>query len=88
MSSVPYFRRAIELDPTFAMAYNRLGGTYFDTMQFDLGVEMFRKAFALRERVSQRERYYIESRYYHFVAADLDKETPILRTTIQIWRRF
>ena len=73
MESVPFFERAIELDPTFAMAYNRLGGIYFDNMQFDLASEMFRKAFALRERVSQRERYYIESRVYHFVDGDLDK---------------
>jgi tetratricopeptide (TPR) repeat protein len=71
--SLPYFQRAIELDPAFAMAYNRLGGAYYDLMQFDLAAEMFRKAYALRDRVSQRERYYIESRYHQFVAADLDK---------------
>lgn len=83
VESVPYFQRAIELDPTFAMAYNRLGGVYFDAMQFEIAAGMFRKAFALRERVSQRERYYIESRYYHFVVADLDKAL----TVYEDWRR-
>ena len=81
--SIPYFQRAIELDPTFAMAYNRLGGVYFDALQFDQAASMFRKAFALRERVSQRERYYIESRYYHFVVADLEKSLAVYED----WRR-
>jgi len=72
-ASLPYFQRAIELDPSFAMAYSGLGGAYYDMMQFDLAQEMYRKAYALRSRVSQRERYYIESRYQHFVAADLEK---------------
>jgi Tfp pilus assembly protein PilF len=83
VASIPYFQRAIELDPTFAMAYNRLGGLYFDAMQFDLAAAMFRKAFALRQRVSQRERYYIDSRYYHFVVGDLDKALAVYED----WRR-
>jgi tetratricopeptide (TPR) repeat protein len=83
MASIPYFQRAIELDPTFAMAYNRLGGVYFDAMQFDLAAAKFRKAFALREHVSQRERYYIESRYYHFVTGELDKTLAVYED----WRR-
>jgi tetratricopeptide (TPR) repeat protein len=83
MESIPYFQRAIELDPTFAMAYNRLGGVYFDAMQFDLAAAKFRKAFALREQVSQRERYYIESRYYHFVTGELDKALAVYED----WRR-
>jgi hypothetical protein len=62
--------------------FNRLGGVYCDAMQFDLPA-MFRKAFALRERVSQRERYYIESRYDHRVIADLDKTLAVYRD----WRR-
>jgi tetratricopeptide (TPR) repeat protein len=83
VESIPYFQRAIELDPTFAMGYNRLGGVYYDAMQFDLAAAMFRKAFALREHVSQRERYYIEARYYHFVVADLDKTLAVYED----WRR-
>jgi tetratricopeptide (TPR) repeat protein len=83
VESVPYFQRAIELDPTFAMAYNRLGVVYFDVMQLDLAAAKFRKAFALREHVSQRERYYIESRYYHFVTGELDKALAVYED----WRR-
>jgi tetratricopeptide (TPR) repeat protein len=46
-------------------------------MQFDLAAQMCRKAYALRDRVSQRERYYVESRYYHFVTADQEKALHI-----------
>jgi tetratricopeptide (TPR) repeat protein len=77
LESIPYFQRALELDPTFAMAYNRLGGVYFDALEFDLAAAKFRKAFALREHVSQRERYFIESRYYHFVTGELDKALAV-----------
>ncbi|MGA3129077.1 MAG: tetratricopeptide repeat protein [Candidatus Korobacteraceae bacterium] len=75
--SVPYFQKAVELDPTFAMAYNRLGVVYFDSMQFDAANQMFRKAFDLREGVSPHERFYIESRYYHFVTADMEKALAV-----------
>ena len=72
-ASVPYFPHAIELDTTFAMAYNRLGTVYFDSKKFELAAAMFRKAYALCEYISQLERYYIESRYYDFATAELDK---------------
>jgi len=81
--SVSYFQRALELDPDFAMAYAQLGGAYFDLMKPDLAEANIRKAFALREHVSQRERYYIDSRYYHFVTAEQDKAL----TVYEDWRR-
>ncbi len=82
-ASIPFFLRAIELDPEFAMAYSQLGGACFDSMKPDLAKENFRKAFSLRDRVSLRERYYIESRYYHFVTAELDKALVVY----QAWNR-
>ena len=81
--SVPYFERAIQLDPTFAMAYDRLGVVCYDTMKFSSAAQNFRKAFALREHVSQRERFYIESRYYHFVTGELEKTLRVY----QQWER-
>lgn len=81
--SAPYFERAIQLDPTFAMAYDRLGVACYDAMKFTSAAENFRKAFALREHVSQRERFYIESRYYHFVTGELEKTLGVY----QQWER-
>jgi tetratricopeptide (TPR) repeat protein len=81
--SAPYFQRAIELDPTFAMAYDRLGVVWWDTLKFSSAAENFRKSFALREHVSQRERFHIEARYYHFVTGELEKTLGVY----QQWER-
>jgi len=81
--SVAYFQRSIELDPTFAMAYDRLGVVWYDAMKFSSAADHFRKAFALRDRVSQRERFQIESRYYHFVTGELEKTLGVY----QQWER-
>lgn len=72
-SSVPYFERAIRIDPDFAMAYAALGNAYSNLNEPGLASSNITHAYALREHVSQRERFYIESHYYQFVTGDLDK---------------
>jgi eukaryotic-like serine/threonine-protein kinase len=62
--SVPFFRRAIELDPNFALAYARLGTVYNNLGQADEGRKMTARAYELRDKVSEQERLYIEARYY------------------------
>jgi eukaryotic-like serine/threonine-protein kinase len=64
MAAVPFFKRAIELDPNFAMAYARLGTIYSNWGQLDEQEEYQRKAFELKDRTSERERLYITSHYY------------------------
>ena len=59
--AVPIFKRAISLDPNFAMGYASLATCYFTMGNANAMEENARKAFELRERVSQREKYYIES---------------------------
>jgi len=72
-AALPLFQRAIRLDPNFAMAYSFLGVDYFQTGETSLGVANMRKAYELRDRVSERERLGIESVYYYFVLADLGR---------------
>ena len=62
--SIPLFQHAIELDPNFALAYARQGANYGDLWEEELSVEFARKAFDLRERVSEREKFYIAGHYY------------------------
>ena len=62
--SVPFFRRAIELDPNFALAYARLGTVYSNLGQIKEAKEMTTRAYELRDKVSEQERLYIEARYY------------------------
>lgn len=71
--SVPFFRRAIELDPEFALAYARLGTVYNNLGQSDEAKKMTTRAYELRQRVSEAERLYIEARYFSVVDVDTQK---------------
>ena len=73
VTSLPFFQRAVELDPKFAMAYVRLGTAYAYLNQPILSPENARKAYELRTKVSERERLYIEEEYYRFVTWDQEK---------------
>ena len=72
--SIAHHKRAVELDPNFALAYAALGGLYASTyFEPGLAAEYLRKAYELRDRVSEAERLDIASNYYTFVTGELDK---------------
>jgi serine/threonine protein kinase len=60
---VSFYQEAIRLDPSFAMGYARLGVAYGNQGALAKAVEYLKKAYDLRERVTERERMYIESQY-------------------------
>ena len=72
-SAIPYFKRAIELDPNFALAYASLGTSYANLRESDLAKENYQKAYDLRSRVSAREQFQISAYYYNDVTGELDK---------------
>jgi predicted Zn-dependent protease len=72
-AAVPFFQKAVELDPDFAMAYARLGMSYRNYGEGELGIENAQKAYLLRGRASQLERFYIESHYYHIGLGNYQK---------------
>jgi serine/threonine protein kinase len=72
-AAIPYGKRAIELDPNFAVAYASVGGDYSNLNQPSLARENFRKAYELRDRATQRERFLIEASYYNYVTGEVDK---------------
>jgi serine/threonine protein kinase/Flp pilus assembly protein TadD len=72
-SAIGFFEQAIRLDPNFASAYLALGIAYSNQGEFNLASENIRRAFALRERVSTKERLGIESNYYGTVTGNLEK---------------
>ena len=86
-AAVPLFRQAIDLDPNFAMAYASLGTSYNNLGESTLAAENTKKSFGLREKVSERERVYIESHYYHFVTADLEKAREVYDFWSQVYPR-
>jgi eukaryotic-like serine/threonine-protein kinase len=86
-AAVPLFQRAIQLDPNFAMAYASLGTTYFNLGEDRLGADNTKKAYELRERLSQRERFYIEAHYYDQVTGDLEKARQVYELWAQTFPR-
>jgi tetratricopeptide (TPR) repeat protein len=84
-SSILLFQRAIELDPNFAMAYSRLGVTYFGVGQPTRARDYSAKAFQLRGRVTEHERLYIESHYYHFATGQLEKAAQVYEQWKQLY---
>jgi tetratricopeptide (TPR) repeat protein len=83
LASIPFYKHAIELDPNFAVAYARLGQVYDNGSEQNLGVANLRKAFELRDRASEIEKFYISSHYYAIVTGEMDKEIE----TYQLWQR-
>jgi tetratricopeptide (TPR) repeat protein len=79
LEAVPHLKRAIDLDPTFAMAHAQLSGVYANTGQSALAPAYSRRAFELRDRVSQRERFYISWRYYRDAAQDWNEALELAR---------
>jgi serine/threonine protein kinase/Flp pilus assembly protein TadD len=71
--AVSFYQRAIALDPNFAMAYAALGACYYNLGETSLAAQNTTRSYELRERVSEAERFGIESRYQHFVTRDLEK---------------
>ena len=80
LEAIPHLKRAIELDPNFALAQAQLSGTYANTGQAALAPEWSRKAFELRDRVSERERYLISWRYYRDATQAWDRALELARS--------
>ncbi len=82
-AAMPLLQHAIQLDPNFAMAYAMLGTTCHNIGEKKLAAQNTRKAYELRGRVSEWEKFYIESHYYDFVTGDLEKA----RQTYELWQQ-
>jgi serine/threonine protein kinase/tetratricopeptide (TPR) repeat protein len=86
-AALPFYKRAVDLDPNFAMAYAGMGTVYFVLNEGGRGAEYIRKAYDLREKASERERFWIEGDYYMFATGELEKAAPILELWQQTYPR-
>ena len=71
--AIPLYKIAIDLDPNFAIPYARLGAIYGDLSERALAVQYMKQAFERRERVSEREKFYIAAHYYQDATREDDK---------------
>jgi eukaryotic-like serine/threonine-protein kinase len=86
-AAVPYYKHAVELDPNFAGAYAVLAVRYGNLGQASLGIANSQKAYELRDRVSQREKYYISAQYYTYVTGEAEKAIEQYELWIQNYPR-
>jgi len=82
-AALPFYKRAVELDPNFAMAYAAMSSGYFNLNEVGRGAENARKAYELREKVSERERFTIEGMYYLDATGELEKGAE----TYELWQQ-
>ncbi len=83
---IALYKRATELDPNFALAYNGLGVVYMNIGQAEPSVENAEKAYKLRDRVSERERLAITS-FYYLIGGEVEKAIETYRLTVQTYPR-
>ena len=86
-ASVPHFQRAISLDSNFAMAYAVLGSVYSTLGEASDAAENIAKAYELRDRVSEREKFYVDSHYQFDVPGNLEKARQVLEMWAQTYPR-
>jgi tetratricopeptide (TPR) repeat protein len=82
-AALPFFKRAVDLDPNFAMAYRYISTVYANLSELGRGAENARKAYELREKVSERERFAIETFYYFKATGELEKAAQ----TCELWQQ-
>jgi tetratricopeptide (TPR) repeat protein/predicted Ser/Thr protein kinase len=81
--ALPFYKRAVELDPNFATAYAAMSIAYSNLNQAGRAAENARKGYELRERVSERERFSIEANYYLAATGELEKAAQ----TYEMWQQ-
>jgi len=86
-AALPFYKQAVELDQNFAIAYRGLSVVYGNLGELGRAGENSRKAYELRAKVSERERFSIEAVYYTYTTGELEKAIEIYRLWQQAYPR-
>ena len=81
--AIPFYRKAIEIDPNFAIAHARLALCFNNTRQFEAARDEYKRAYELRDRVSEREGFVIAANYYGGVTGQWDAQI----SELEMWKR-
>jgi tetratricopeptide (TPR) repeat protein len=87
VEAIPFDKRAIELDPNFALAYDALGVDYYNLNQPSVAANYLKKAFDLRDRVTEREKFHITGLYYGLATGELEKAKQTYELWTQVYPR-
>jgi DNA-binding winged helix-turn-helix (wHTH) protein len=85
-AALPYFQRAIEIDPNFAMGYLLVGDYYNNLSEVGRASEYVTKAYQLRDHASEREKLSITAAYYR-VTGELDKAAQTSQERVESYPR-
>jgi serine/threonine protein kinase/Flp pilus assembly protein TadD len=80
--AIPYYKKAIQIDPYFAIAHARLALCYNSNRQFEAARDEYKRAYDLRDRVSERERFVIAASYYGGVTGEWDAQI----SELEMWK--
>jgi eukaryotic-like serine/threonine-protein kinase len=86
-AAIPHLKKAVELDPNFAMAWATLGVSSTNTGHDVEGAQAVRKAYELRDRTSEREKLYIQAHYYTEVTIEPEKALQVYAQWRQTYPR-
>ena len=85
--AIPHLKKAVELDPNFAMAYATLGVTLSNMGHAVEGAQALRMAYQLKDRASEREKFYIQAHYYDEVTLEAEKSVSVYDEWRQVYPR-
>ncbi|MGA8619672.1 MAG: protein kinase [Candidatus Sulfotelmatobacter sp.] len=86
-AAIPFYKHAIELDPNFALAYAWLGVAFTSIGEPSIGSIFTRKAYELRERTSEPEKYFISAVFHKEVTGNIEKAEQSCKLWIQAYPR-
>jgi serine/threonine protein kinase/tetratricopeptide (TPR) repeat protein len=82
-AALPFFKRAVELDPNFALSYASMSAIYDNLSEAGRAAENAHKAYELRDKVSELERFAIETNYFEVATRDIEKAVQ----TCELWHQ-
>ena len=85
--AILHLERAVSLDPEFAFAYAQMSTSYFNLLDYGRARAFAARAYELRDRASERERFYIEAKYHDSVDWDLDRSRAVYELWSQTYPR-
>ena len=83
--TLPFYQRAVELDPQFAMAYGAMANEYYNLSEPKLAAQFYKKAFDLCDRVSTKEKLILEAHYYSEGQQDMEQGINTYRQWIETY---
>lgn len=87
LDAVPAFKRAIELDHRFALAYSNLAVGYYNLNQNALAADSIRQAFELADRQTVRDRLHVTTLYYDLGTGDVQKAIASYKEWVELYPR-